>query len=163
MIRLNRDAADALLEIDVRWREKQVAGSASPIHAVTDVTGFGLLGHAREMALGSEKVPDSKVSLELDSTKIDALPGALDAARAGHLSGGLKNNIEFLGGCVEFAESVPEEVRHLLYDPQTSGGLLVAVAGDASNAALDALEKRNVPARLIGHSVTKRSPLIFVG
>jgi selenide,water dikinase len=84
------------------------------------------------------------------------------AARAGFLAGGLKNNIEFLCACVEFDDAVPEEIRMLLYDPQTSGGLLVALAAEAVNAALDALEKRNVRAHLIGRAVEKRSPLLRV-
>jgi selenide,water dikinase len=147
MTRLNRDAAETLLEID---------GANGVVHAVTDVTGFGLLGHAREMAAGS------KVSLEIDHRAIEALPGALEGARAGFLAGGLKNNREFVGGCVEFAAGVPEEYQHLLYDPQTSGGLLIAIAAASAEAALAALAKRNVRARVIGSAVSKRSPLISI-
>jgi len=159
MTRLNRDAAEALLTVN---GEKGAASSAptnlteSAIHAVTDVTGFGLLGHAKEMAAGS------KVSLEIDQTKIPALPGALDAARAGFLAGGLKNNREWLEGCVEFAASVPEEMRCLLFDPQTSGGLLVSIAASRADAALAALAHRKVPARIIGTVLAKRAPLIHV-
>jgi selenide,water dikinase len=159
MMRLNKDAAEALLAVD---GGKGAASSApttvteSAIHAVTDITGFGLLGHAKEMAAGS------KVSLEIDHTKISALPGALDAARAGFLAGGLKNNREWLEGCVEFAASVPEEVRNLLFDPQTSGGLLVSVTASRADAALAALAARKVPAQIIGSVLTKRAPLIHV-
>jgi selenide,water dikinase len=148
MTRLNKDAAEALLEIN--------GGGAQAIHAVTDITGFGLLGHAKEMAAGS------KVSLEIDHSKIPALPGALDAARGGFLAGGLKNNREWLEGCVEFAASVPEEVRCLLFDPQTSGGLLVSIAASRADTALNALAKRNVPARIIGSVLAKRAPLIQI-
>jgi selenide,water dikinase len=160
MVRLNRDAADALLLLEERRRE----ANSGPllVHAATDVTGFGLLGHAREMALGSEAIPGSRVSLEIDHRTIEALPGALEAARDGFLAGGLKNNIEFLEGCVEFGGAVPEEIRMLLYDPQTSGGLLVALAPEAVGAALDALEKRNVRAHIVGRAVEKRSPLLRV-
>jgi selenide,water dikinase len=171
MTRLNRDAANALAGVQVtgRWAggateqtaEAEFAG-VPPVHAVTDVTGFGLLGHAREMALGTDGIPGSRVSLEIDHRKIEALPGALEAARAGFLAGGLKNNIEFIAGCVEFAPAIPEEWRHLLFDPQTSGGLLVAIAASAAEAALDALAKRNVPARTIGRVIPKQSPLIRV-
>jgi selenide,water dikinase len=152
MTRLNKDAAEALLEID----GVGVSPAGQAIHAVTDITGFGLLGHAKEMAAGS------KLSLEIDQTKIPALPGALDAARAGFLAGGLKNNREWLEGCVEFAASVPEEVRCLLFDPQTSGGLLVAIAASRADAALAALAHRKVPARIIGSVLAKRAPLIHV-
>jgi selenide, water dikinase len=147
MARLNRDAAQALEEIDRPGRA---------VHAVTDVTGYGLLGHAREMAAGSG------VSLEIDHGKIEYLPGAWEAARGGFLAGGLKNNREFLEGCVEFASGVAEEARALLYDPQTSGGLLVALAPAARDAARAALEKRRVPARIIGRVLPKRSPVIQV-
>jgi len=146
MTQLNRDAAEALGE----------SSGAGAVHAVTDITGFGLLGHLREMAVGSG------MSVEMDHMRIDALPGALEGARAGFLAGGLKNNREWLEGCIEFADGVPEEWRSLLYDPQTSGGLLVAIARDAADAALAACEKRGVNARLIGSVLAKRSPLIRI-
>jgi selenide,water dikinase len=144
MTRLNRDAAEALQE------------TAGAIHAVTDITGFGLLGHAREMAVGSG------VSLELDHAKVEYLPGAAQAAREGHLAGGLNNNRDFVGDCAGFADAVPEEFRNLFFDPQTSGGLLVAIAPEAADAALAALARRNVTGRAIGRVVAKRSPLIQV-
>ena len=150
MTRLNRDAADALHEID------DAAQGAKPVHAVTDVTGFALLGHAREMAIGSG------VSLRIDPTRIAYLPGAIEAARGKFFSGGLANNREFLEGCAGFAEAVPEEFRALLLDPQTSGGLLAAIAPEAVSAAMAAFERRGVPARIIGEAVSKRSPLIEV-
>jgi len=146
MTRLNRDAAEALLE----------AGRDSSIHAVTDITGFGLLGHAREMAAGSN------VSLEIDHARVEYLPGAIEAAREGHLAGGLKNNREFAGDCVGFADAVPEEFRNLLFDPQTSGGLLAAIAAKSADAALAALARRGVAARAIGTVLAKRTPLIVV-
>jgi len=159
MVRLNKDAAEAFASVEADL-PPQGGGVKPPlqgvIHAVTDITGFGFLGHAREMAAGS------KVSLELDHARIPALPGALDAARAGFLAGGLKNNREWLEGCVEFAPAVPEEVRNLLLDPQTSGGLLVAIAESRAAAALAALSKRNVPARSIGRVIPKQSPLIRI-
>jgi selenide, water dikinase len=150
MVRLNRDAADALREIEGR------STGDTPIHAVTDVTGFGLLGHAREMAIGSG------VSLRIDPARIEYLPGALDAARGGFLSGGLANNRQFLEGCVEFAAHVHDDYRSLLLDPQTSGGLLAAIAGEISQEALGLLKSRGVSARLIGEVVSKRAPLIEV-
>jgi selenide,water dikinase len=150
MTRLNRDAAEALREID------DAADDAQPIHAVTDVTGFGLLGHAREMALGT------RVSIRIDHARVAYLPGAIDAARGGFLSGGLVNNRQFLDGCVDFAPAVAEEFRALLLDPQTSGGLLAAVAPDFAPRALAACERRNISARIIGEVVPKRSPLIEI-
>lgn len=148
MARLNGGAAEALRSVE--------SVGATPIHAVTDVTGFGLLGHAREMAAGS------KVSLELEYLSVEYLPGAAAAAKDGHLAGGLKSNREFLEGCVEFDEAVPSEFRALLFDPQTSGGLLAAVAEEAAAPALEALSRRGIGARRIGRAVAKKSPLIRV-
>ncbi len=150
MTRLNRDAADALHEID------DAAEKDRPVHAVTDVTGFALLGHAREMAIGSG------VSMRVDHSRVAYLPGAIEAARGGFFSGGLKNNREFLDGCVGFLNGVPEEFRQLLFDPQTSGGLLAAVAPKAAEAAQAALERRGISSQLIGEVIAKRSPLIEI-
>ncbi len=150
MTRLNRDAADALLKLD---GSAEFCGS---IHAVTDITGFGLLGHAHEMAVGSG------VSLEIHHTRVEYLPGAAEAAREGHLASGLKNNREFVGDCVSFTDAVPEEFRNLLYDPQTSGGLLVAVAAKAAEAALAALKRHGVAVRAIGAVIPKGSTLLRI-
>ena len=107
MLTLNRRACEAMLAYDV--------------HGCTDVTGFGLIGHAREMALGSG------VTIEIDTAAVRFLPGALDYARQGALPGGLKNNREFASSAVEVTREIPAEVENLLYDPQTSGGLLISL------------------------------------
>ena len=142
MLTLNRAASEAAMPFQV--------------HSATDITGFGLLGHAREMAAGS------KVSLVIDSAAVEFLPGALDCARANFIPAGLKRNIEFIAGCVEFSNGVAEEVRTLLFDPQTSGGLLLSVAPEDAPRLLSALRERNVPAREIGEVVEKTKPLILV-
>ena len=108
MLTLNRAIGEALQGLEV--------------HAATDVTGFGLLGHGREMALGSN------VTLEIEAVRVPLLDGALDYARRGALPGGLKNNREFVATCVEGASDFDD----LLYDPQTSGGLLVSLPDDAA-------------------------------
>jgi selenide,water dikinase len=149
MARLNRAAAEALREIE-SGRENR------PVHAVTDVTGFGLLGHAREIAVGSD------VSLEIEFRSIEYLPGALEAARSGFLAGGLKANREFMEGCVDFQDSVPEEYRRLLFDPQTSGGLFVAIEGASEASAVEAFERRGVAAKKIGQAVSRASSLVRV-
>jgi len=107
MLTLNRRACEAMLAYDV--------------HGCTDITGFGLMGHAREMALGSG------VTIEIDTTAVQFLPGALDYARQGAIPGGLKNNREFASGAVEVTREIPAELENLLYDPQTSGGLLISL------------------------------------
>ena len=156
MTQLNRAASEALQEL------QEGAGATQPIHAVTDVTGFGLLGHAREMALGDSERGIEAVSLEIDHSAIGYLPGALEAAREGFLPGGLKNNRDFIGDCVGFAGSVPEQYRDLLFDPQTSGGLLIAVSPESADAAIAVLESHRVNARRIGKAITKTNPLLFV-
>jgi selenide,water dikinase len=156
MTTLNRAAADALhkIESQAKWE--------NAVHAVTDVTGFGLLGHAREMALGNPEKEIGPVSLEIDHKKFSYLPGALQAAEERQLSGGLKNNIEFVGTCVEFAPSVAKEYRDLLFDPQTSGGLLISIAAEAAADALTALQRHGVAATRVGNVVEKQLPLIAV-
>ena len=107
MLTLNRRACEAMLRYDV--------------HGCTDVTGFGLIGHARGMALASG------VTLEIAIDRLQFLPGALAYARLGAIPGGLHNNREFASCAVESERNVAPEVEDLLYDPQTSGGLLIAL------------------------------------
>jgi selenide, water dikinase len=118
MLTLNRAACTAMLELDV--------------HGCTDVSGFGFLGHVREMAVASG------VTLEIEAARIPLLPGALDAVRAGAVPGGLKNNREFVSGAVAGAESIDPLLLNLLYDPQTSGGLLISLSEEDA-AALERL------------------------
>ena len=133
---LNRQAC----EIVTGFSEK----NGGCVHGATDITGFGLLGHAREMALGSN------VTIEMDSTRVEPLPGALEAIREGCLPGGLKNNREFASCSVLLAATVSPEIESLLYDPQTSGGLLIAVAAPHAPALESALRAANLPASTIG-------------
>ena len=110
MLELNARAADAL-------RRRTV-------NACTDVTGFSLLGHAREMAMASG------VTLEIDSAAVPLLPGAVEYARQGALSAGLHNNRDFASSCVEADSGIDVDLLNVFYDPQTSGGLLVALPAD---------------------------------
>jgi selenide,water dikinase len=107
MLMLNRAACEEMLRGEV--------------HGCTDVTGFGLIGHAREMAQASG------VTIEIDHTRLRFLPGALEYARAGAIPGGLRNNRDFAASCVELAEGIAPEIEALLYDPQTAGGLLISL------------------------------------
>jgi selenide,water dikinase len=131
MMTINRKACEEMLRFDV--------------HGCTDVTGFGFIGHAREMAAASG------VTLEIDTSAMRFLPGALDYARAGAIPAGLKNNREFLSCAVGVKRELPAEIETLLYDPQTSGGLLISLP-EADAAALE----RTLPdAYRIGRSVPK--------
>jgi selenide, water dikinase len=142
MIALNKIAADVALKF-------RVSGA-------TDVTGFGLLGHARELALAST------VSLQIRSADVEFLPEAMDYAREGLIPGGLKRNKDFIGSCVAFNENVSETVRDLLFDPQTSGGLLFSVDGREAEQVVEVLRAQGVPARQIGSVIKKTHPLIHV-
>ena len=126
------------------------------VHALTDVTGFGLIGHAREMALASN------VSLFLRAASIPVLEGALDCIRAGHIPGGLKANRDFAECMVDYDPSVPGDIRTLLYDPQTAGGLLIAVSAEDASPLTLALNSAGVPAVEIGEVLPQAKPLIRV-
>jgi selenide, water dikinase len=155
MSQLNRAAAEA-------FRELETKSSSACVHAVTDVTGFGLLGHAREMALGDPGKGIPIVSIQLHADKVPALPGALEAAKEGMIPGGLNNNRDFIGDCVHFAAHVPEEIRAVLFDPQTSGGLLVAISSEHAGLALQLLRDRNISASQIGRVLPKGGSLLSV-
>ncbi len=131
MCTLNRDAAALLPNHDV--------------HACTDVTGFGLIGHLCEMVEGSG------VSMAIDASAVPLFPGAAESARAGFLCGGLGRNRKFREPMVRIAESVEPHLAELLFDPQTSGGLLVALAADEAPRLLNRLREAGVrDAAIIG-------------
>ena len=145
---LNRRACEILVEFSAK--------NGNAVHSVTDITGFGLIGHGREMALGSG------ATLELDHARIEPLPGALDAIREGCIPGGLKNNVEFASCAVSLAAGVPAEIETLLYDPQTSGGLLISVSAAQAAALESALRLDNIPASIIGHVLDRGEHAIIV-
>jgi selenide,water dikinase len=126
------------------------------VHSATDVTGFGLIGHAREMALGS------RAGIHLYSAKIPLLEGALDCVRAGYVPGGLKANREFAECLVGYEPGIPEELKTILFDPQTAGGLLLSVAREDTAPLLHALQDAGVPAVEIGEVLPESKPLILV-
>jgi selenide,water dikinase len=126
------------------------------VHGLTDVTGFGMIGHAREMALAS------KVSLRLHAGRIPLLDGALDCLRAGHIPGGLKANREFAECGVGYEDGISEEIKTMLFDPQTAGGLLISAAGEDAVELSRALNAAGVPAVEIGEVLAERKPLIAV-
>ena len=136
MTTLNAAAAQVMGEYDVR--------------ACTDITGFGLIGHASEMAAASGK------TLRINAKSVPLLPGALDSAEDGILPGGLLRNREYLQPSVRIDKGVPIAVADLLFDPQTSGGLLMSVAPEDADAMLDQLKAVCPDARIIG-SVAEES------
>ncbi|MCP5117826.1 MAG: selenide, water dikinase SelD [bacterium] len=137
MLTLNRAACQAMLELEV--------------HGCTDVTGFGFIGHAREMARASN------VTLEINSTAMQFLPGAVDYVKQGAIPGGLNNNRAFSEADVA-VDGVAEELMHLLYDPQTSGGLLIALPESDATA----LEEKLDTAYRVGRVTPKQSQSIRI-
>jgi selenide,water dikinase len=126
------------------------------VHAMTDVTGFGLIGHSREIALAS------RVSLRFHANRIPLLEGALECVRAGHIPGGLKANREFAEGVVRYEDGISDEIRAILFDPQTAGGLLISVASEDASELSQALNTAGVPAVEIGEVLPATKPLLTV-
>ena len=157
MTTLNKTAAEVITtdHVGPGLRPGQ-AERSSAVHAMTDVTGFGLIGHAREIALAS------KVSLRLHASRIPLLEGALDCVRAGYIPGGLKANREFAECVVEYENGISEELKTMLFDPQTAGGLLISVASDQAAELNTALNAAGVPAVEIGEVLPAGKPLIQV-
>jgi selenide,water dikinase len=129
----------------------------SPVHALTDITGFGLIGHLREMLLASDKV-----SAVVRANHIPLLEGALECVRDGHIPAGLKANREFAECTVHYAGSVADDLKTILFDPQTAGGLLVAAAPEIAPDLLSALRAKAVPAAEIGEIQERGEHLIRV-
>lgn len=143
MTTLNKTAAEAL------------AGFA--VSACTDITGFGLLGHLYEMASGSE------VCVRLDYQQVPLLPQAAEAANMGLVPAGAYANRDYFSGKgIHIKPHVPEAVADLLWDPQTSGGLLLSVPSSQEKSLLHALQARGVVAACIGRVISRGKGEIFV-
>lgn len=163
MTTLNKAAAEVITAADVgRGLRPGPSGPTAAtkntfsVHAMTDVTGFGLIAHAREMAMASN------VSLRLFAPKIPILEGALECIRAGHIPGGLIANREFSECVVNYEDGISEEMKTLLFDPQTAGGLLISVAPQASAKLSRILNAAGVPAVEIGEVLPQAKPLIAI-
>jgi len=136
-----------------------MAMQAAGVHACTDITGFGLLGHAAEMALAS------KVSLELEMDKIPLLPEIENLASLGLIPGGAYKNRDYLVNEIIFAGRITATEKMILFDPQTSGGLFIALPGEKEGSFFTALsrqEKGALFAQTIGRVTEKQDYLIFV-
>ncbi len=133
-----------------------ITGGSFRVHSLTDITGFGLVGHAREMALASD------VSLILHASAVPVLEGALECIRAGYIPGGLKANRDFAECVVDYEDAVPADLRTLLFDPQTAGGLLISVFPEDARILKTALLNAGVPAVEIGEVRPNAKPLIQV-
>lgn len=126
------------------------------VHAMTDVTGFGLIGHARELSLASN------VALRFSSKDIPILPGALECIRAGYIPAGLNNNRDFAECVVGYEAGISAELKALLFDPQTAGGLLISIADDDCEKLVLELQTAGIPARHIGDVTESQKPLVRI-
>lgn len=136
---LNKNAADLLQDIDV--------------HAVTDVTGYGLLGHLKEMCDGSN------VSAIINFSELDLLPSVAELARSGIVPGGTKRNLEHVKGDVSFSSDFTDLEKYITADAQTSGGLLISLPHAEAKSFI---KSHGPPAAIIGHIVDQKNDLITV-
>ncbi len=142
MTTLNRKAAEIIQDIGV--------------HACTDITGFGLIGHAYEMAKAGG------CAFCFNSAAVPVFPEALEYARMGLVPGGSHSNRSFYEPFVEYREAVSDELRDILYDPQTSGGLLFSVAENKKDALLKKFRKEKVDAFVVGRVENKPKGRIII-
>jgi selenide,water dikinase len=122
-----------------------------PVHACSDVTGFGLLGHSFEMASGSG------VTIVLEARAMPLLPGAKRLAEQGSLTGGCRRNRAYLQDKIAVEGSVRESLAEIAMDPQTSGGLLIALPRGRADALLDRLHAKGVAAATcVGYATARQ-------
>ena len=150
-------ASDAEIDAAVRTMATLNAGGARALktvsaHAATDVTGFGLMGHATEMAEASN------ATFEFDAKALPFTPSAQSLAAKGILSGGTTRNRHFLGEKIAIDSAVPAEVVAIAYDSETSGGLLIAVSEEEVDTLLTALKEQNTPTAAVIGRVKKEEP-----
>lgn len=142
MTHLNKYAAVAFDEIDV--------------NSVTDITGFGLLGHALEMAKASD------VCIEINSEEVPIINSAIDFAKMGIIPEGMYKNMSYISDDVE-SENIEQHIMDILYDPQTSGGLLVSVEKEKADELINKMmENGSIEAKIIGSVVKKQGKYIKV-
>jgi len=143
MAALNRTASEVMQQFSVQ--------------ACTDITGFGLLGHLAEM------VEDSGMALQLDSSQIPILPEAIEYAKMGMMPGGTFKNKEFRLGMIEFSSGVDPLIQDILFDPQTSGGLMICVKREQADELVSKLIEEGVAAsKIIGEVISAPVEKIFV-
>ena len=143
MATLNKKAAEVMMEVGV--------------HACTDITGFGFLGHTSKVA------KNSGVGITIHFASVPFFPEAEALAKRGFCPAGLQRNSEFYSTAVDISDKVPNYIRDILFDPQTSGGLLICVEGGKAELLLDRLQRSGVTdAALIGEVVSKPQGMVIV-
>jgi selenide,water dikinase len=142
MLTPGKSAAEAIAKFNVK--------------GATDVTGFALLGHSWEMACASN------VTIEIDSTRVPLINGALGLATAGVITGADKTNREYVGEDVGVASTVDPNLMKLFYDPQTAGGLLLSISAEQADDLLTALRENYPRAEIVGRVIERAGKAIVV-
>jgi selenide,water dikinase len=143
MATLNKKASELMQELEV--------------HACTDITGFGFLGHACQLA------QNSQVGIKVSSSSVPVFTEVENFAKAGLYPGGLNRNREFYGKMVEFSKQVPDYIKDILFDPQTSGGLLISLPSEEADLLVGRLKKAGITeAVVVGEVISKPAGKIVV-
>jgi selenide,water dikinase len=137
MATLNKTASELMQEVGV--------------NACTDITGFGLIGHASQVA------QNSQAGIKINSASVPAFIEVEEFAKKGLCPGGLNRNREFYGKMVEFSKQVPDYIQDILFDPQTSGGLLISLAPEKAERLIGRLKKAGISEATIVGEVTGKS------
>ena len=141
---VKRGLATAAIAARARQQMLQLNATAArlmksfKVHACTDVTGFGLLGHLKEMVQGS------KVKAIIDASAVPMIEGVLQMAQEGAIPGGTKNNLDYITALTKWDNTISEIMKLILCDAQTSGGLLIAVAANDADAFIAALREAGI-------------------
>jgi selenide,water dikinase len=134
----------------------EVIAGVDGVHACTDITGFGLAGHASEMAAASH------VTFTIDVNALPILPGVLEIS-AQNKSGGMQTNREHFSPGIEFGPEVSETSRDLIFDPQTSGGLLLSVGASSADTMFSGLQRAGIFASFVGTVAASSGPKLRIG
>ncbi|GFN34507.1 selenide, water dikinase [Tepidimicrobium xylanilyticum] len=147
---------EAILTMSTLNKYAKEAMDKVKVNSVTDITGFGLLGHSLEMAQGSE------VTIKIDHKKVPIIEKAIEYAQMGLVPAGAYSNRKHVGDNVKFVGDIPEEIKDILYDPQTSGGLLISLPEIEAEKLLKGLENINTKYGIIGRVVEKEDCYLIV-
>lgn len=153
---LEEVAAQSIATMLTAGREAAAAMREFGVRGATDITGFGLLGHAWELAKASQ------VTLEIEAARVPLLPGALDLARRKMLTQGHRTNREYVGNDVFFETHISKEMASLLYDPQTAGGMLISISAAKADALHARLRETYADAAIIGRVTEKGARSLVV-
>jgi len=135
---------------------KEAIDQVGGVNSLTDITGFGLLGHALEMAMGS------KVSIKINHKNLPVITKALEYASMGLVPAGAYANREYVGDNVIIDENVPQNIEDILYDPQTSGGLLISITKDKADLLLEKLTSIPTKYAVVGEVIEKQEHYLYV-